>query len=66
MNIKPLFDKVVVESVTVEEKTKSVSWEQSKRKVWYVLFSAEGFTDELKALAAQRDDVLLFDDIENN
>ena len=23
MNIKPLFDKVVVESVTVEEKTKS-------------------------------------------
>ena len=50
----------------LEEKTKSVSWEQSKRKVWYVLFSAEGFTDELKALAAQRDDVLLFDDIENN
>ena len=48
----------------LEEKAKSVAWEQNRRKVWYVLFSAEGFTEDLKAVAAERDDVLLFDDVE--
>ncbi|MBR6825908.1 MAG: ATP-binding protein [Oscillospiraceae bacterium] len=48
----------------LEEKVKRIPWELSKHKVWYVLFSAEGFTDELKALTAERDDILLFDDLE--
>lgn len=48
----------------LEEKAADVSWEQRKRRTWYVLFSAEGFTDELKALAAERGDVLLFHDPE--
>jgi len=48
----------------LEEKAKSVPWEHGRRKVWYVLFSVNGFTDELKALAAERDDLLLFDDLD--
>ena len=43
----------------LEAKTDSVAWEQKNRKVWYVLFSASGFTDELKALAQTREDLLL-------
>ncbi len=44
---------------TLEEKTQFVEWHRNHRKVWYVLFSINGFTDDLKALAEQRDDVLL-------
>ena len=46
----------------LEAKTDSVAWERDKRKVWYVLFSASGFTDELKALAESRKDLLLCKD----
>ncbi len=46
----------------LEAKTDSVAWERNNRKVWYVLFSASGFTDELTALAATREDVLLCDE----
>lgn len=46
----------------LEAKTESVAWERDKRKVWYVLFSASGFTQELKALAQSRDDLLLCDE----
>ena len=49
----------------LEAKTNSVAWEQKNRKVWYVLFSASGFTDELKALAQARDDLLLCDEQES-
>ena len=45
------------------EKSKSVTWKKADRHTWYVLFSAEGFTDELKTLAQSRGDLLLFDDI---
>ena len=31
----------------LEAKTDSVAWERDNRKIWYVLFSASGFTDEL-------------------
>lgn len=48
----------------LEAKTASVPWERNDRKVWYVLFSASGFTDELKALAETRADLLLCDDLE--
>lgn len=47
---------------SLEAKTASVAWERNNRKVWYVLFSASGFTEELTALAADREDVLLFDE----
>lgn len=47
-----------------EEKIKSVAWGQNRRKVWYVLFSVGGFTNDLKALAAEREDVQLFDGLE--
>ena len=46
----------------LEAKTDLVAWERTDRKVWYVLFSASGFSDELTALAATREDVLLCDD----
>lgn len=46
----------------LENKTESVAWEKRDRKVWYVLFSAGGFTEELKEHCKSRDDVLLFDD----
>ena len=46
----------------LEAKTDAVAWERNNRKVWYVLFSVSGFTDELTALAAVREDVLLCDD----
>lgn len=43
-------------------KTDAVPWARAQRTVWYVLFSASGFTEDLKALAAQRTDLLLFDE----
>ncbi len=46
----------------LEAKTASVAWERNNRKVWYVLFSASGFSAELTALAASRQDVLLCDE----
>ena len=46
----------------LEAKTDAVDWERNNRKVWYVLFSVSGFTDELTALAAAREDVFLCDD----
>ena len=46
----------------LEAKTDSVAWEKNDRKVWYVLFSASGFSEELTTLAASRQDVLLCDE----
>ena len=43
----------------LEQKAERVSWERDRRHVWYVLFSAGGFTDELCALAEKRADLLL-------
>jgi hypothetical protein len=43
----------------LEKKADSVSWEKNRRKIWYVLFSANGFTDELISEAAARTDLLL-------
>ncbi len=44
---------------SLEEKAKTVSWNKSDRKTWFVLFSTGGFTTELKELAQKRDDVIL-------
>ena len=43
----------------LEAKTDSVAWERDNRKVWYVLFSASGFTDELIKEAEFRTDLEL-------
>lgn len=46
----------------LESKAFRVEWEKNNRQVWYVLFSASGFTEELKQLAKSRSDLLLCDD----
>lgn len=46
----------------LEDKANSVAWERSQRKNWYVLFSAAGFTEELKALAESREDLIFRDE----
>lgn len=43
----------------LEKKTELVDWQKNNRKAWYVLFSINGFTDELISLAQNRDDILL-------
>lgn len=45
----------------LEQKTMQVGWKKSERKVWYVLFSANGFTPELEQLAKTRKDIVLAD-----
>ena len=43
----------------LEAKEKAVTWEKNNRKTWYVLFSASGFTEELKQEAERRGDLKL-------
>lgn len=43
----------------LEKKSMQVNWKKSERKVWYVLFSANGFTPELEQLAKTRNDIIL-------
>ena len=43
----------------LEEKTKKITWNQSNRRNWYVLFSSSGFTPELKEFVKNRTDVIL-------
>lgn len=47
---------------SLEDKTSGVDWKKYDRRVWYVLFSASGFTEELKQLAETRNDLLLCDE----
>ena len=44
----------------LEAKAKTVSWKKEKRKTWFVLFSVNGFTEELRAEAAARTDLQLY------
>lgn len=44
---------------SLENKAPHVNWEREGRHVWYVLFSASGFTEELKQAAASRNDLIL-------
>lgn len=43
----------------LQEKSKAVDWKRGNRCERFVLFSINGFTDELLALAEKRDDILL-------
>ena len=42
----------------LENKSQNVLWRNNNRKVWYVLFSLNGFTPELEELAKHRDDLI--------
>ncbi|MDD2481818.1 MAG: ATP-binding protein [Lutispora sp.] len=44
---------------SLEEKSKEVDWKRNDRHEWYVLFSINGFTDEMIKLADRRKDILL-------
>lgn len=46
----------------LERKADSVEWRKKDCRVWYVLFGAAGFTEELREIAAGREDLLLFDE----
>ena len=45
----------------LEKKAKLVDWKKEHRREWFVLFSIGGFTDELQALATEREDILLLE-----
>lgn len=44
---------------SLEAKAEMVAWEKSRRKTWLVLFSVNGFTEELRAVAEMRTDLQL-------
>ena len=43
------------------EKSKEVIWKNNNRREWFVLFSINGFTDEMIKLASNRNDIVLCD-----
>lgn len=43
----------------LEAKAEYVEWNKQRRNIYYVLFSANGFTDELKSLAEERNNIVL-------
>lgn len=49
----------------LERKADSVEWRKNARQVWYVLFSASGFTKDLRKLSAAWEKLLLVDEQDN-
>lgn len=43
------------------QKAKEVKWKNNNRREWYVLFSINGFTNDMMKLAEKRNDILLCD-----
>lgn len=43
----------------LEQKAAAVEWRKDRRHTWLILFSAAGFTDELKEIAKSRSDLIL-------
>ena len=43
----------------LENKAVDIDWNKNNRKVWYVLCSANGYSDELIKLSEERADVVL-------
>ena len=43
----------------LEQKAATVEWRKDRRHTWLILFSAAGFTDELKEIAKSRSDLIL-------
>lgn len=46
---------------TLVEKARQVTWKNNNRREWYILFSINGFTDEMIKLASNRNDIILCD-----
>jgi len=46
---------------SLENKTKEVEWKRNNRNEWFILFSINDFTNEMKKLAASRKDILLYE-----
>ena len=46
----------------LERKAALVDWNKDCRENWYVLFSASGFTEDLKKLAKVRTDLVLIEE----
>lgn len=44
---------------SLENKSKEVEWKLNNRNEQFILFSINGFTDEMKKLAASRNDIFL-------
>lgn len=54
-------NKVGVNILTaLEEKSKYIEWNKNNRKEQFILFSINGFTDDLIKLASERKDIILF------
>ena len=45
----------------LDKKSEMVRWKNTVRKEEFALFSRSGFTNELKNLASERNDLALFD-----
>lgn len=45
----------------LEQKAKQVEWKRGIRKEYFILFSIGGFSDELKKLAEEREDLILME-----
>ena len=43
----------------LEKKAATIRWNKDDQRMWYVLCSANGYTDELKNAVAERKDVVL-------
>lgn len=43
----------------LEQKAAAVEWRKNQRHTWFILFSAAGFTEELKEIAKSRFDLIL-------
>lgn len=43
----------------LKEKTSAVMWNNQTRTEWYILFSLNGFTQEMQKLASERGDIIL-------
>ena len=55
-NDKKMDERVFYE---LKEKTKYVDWKKDNRKEYFILFSISGYTDSLKKIAQEREDLIL-------
>ena len=56
-NDKKMDEKVFYD---LKEKSKYVDWKKDNRKEFFILFSISGYTDSLKKLAKERNDLILY------
>lgn len=56
-NDKKMDERVFYE---LKEKSKYVDWKKDNRKEYFILFSISGYTDSLKKIAQEREDLILY------